>query len=176
MKKWIPSLLTLSNLILGIMAILYTIKGEILAGILLVMLGLLCDFLDGYCARKLKSVSLLGKELDSLADLVTFVVAPAIMAFVASLHEIHMFGATCILIYVCCGALRLARFNAVQSHISGFVGMPTPLAAVIMLLLTTSSWHPSVVELGAVMIGVLMISRLSFPSLKKRNTEVAEDC
>ncbi|OMF11301.1 CDP-diacylglycerol--serine O-phosphatidyltransferase [Paenibacillus sp. FSL H7-0331] len=166
MKKLIPSILTLSNLLLGFTAILFTFKGEILAAILLVMLGLFCDFLDGYCARKLNAVSLLGKELDSLADLVTFAVAPAIMAYVASLHEIRMFGTACCLIYVCCGALRLARFNATQSHISGFVGMPTPLAAVFMLLLTASP-RPSVVAFGTLLIGVLMISKISFPSLKK---------
>lgn len=176
MKKWIPSILTLSNLMLGFMAILYIVKGEIFGGTVLIMLGLFCDFLDGFFARKLNSVSLLGKELDSLADLVTFVIAPAIIAFVGSLHEIHTIGAACILIYVCCGALRLARFNAMQSHSSGFVGMPTPLAAVMLLLLAASSRHPSVVELGAVLIGALMVSKISFPSLKKGSAEVAEDC
>ncbi|SET24636.1 CDP-diacylglycerol--serine O-phosphatidyltransferase [Paenibacillus sp. NFR01] len=171
MTKIIPSALTLANLLFGFLAILFTFKFELLPVILLILLGMLCDFFDGYCARKLNAASEMGKELDSLADLVTFCIAPAALVYVVSLHEIRIFGAVCCLAYVCCGALRLARFNAAQSHLSGFVGMPTPLAA-IMVLAITALLPPLGSGIGLLVIGMLMVSRFSFPSLKKLKAEV----
>lgn len=175
MKKVFPSVLTLGNLLLGFSAILFIYQGQTAASMMLILLGLFCDFFDGFCARKLNAVSELGKELDSLADLVTFGIAPAALAYVTSLHEIRVWGAVSCLAYVCCGALRLARFNAAQSHMRGFVGMPIPLAAMLMLLLSVSL-PPLFVALGALLLSLLMVSRISFPSLKKIKPEVAEDC
>ncbi len=175
MKKMIPSTLTLANLLLGFLAILSTFRYEFVLAALLILLGLIFDFFDGYCARKLNVASELGKELDSLADLVTFGIAPASLVFVASLHVIQVFGTVCCLVYVCCGALRLARFNSVQSHIRGFVGMPTPLAAVLVLL-TTALLPVYAAAIGMLVIGALMISHFSFPSLKRIKTEVVKDC
>lgn len=162
----IPSALTLTNLLLGFLAILFTFRYELISAALLILFGLICDFFDGYCARKLNAASELGKELDSLADLVTFGIAPASLAFAASLHVIQVFGAVCCLAYVCCGALRLARFNVSQSHMGKFVGMPTPLAAVLVLL-TAVLLPVYAAAVGMLVIGALMISRFPFPSLKK---------
>lgn len=175
MKKVFPSVLTLGNLLLGFSAILFVYQGQTAASMMLILLGLFCDFFDGFCARKLNAVSELGKELDSLADLVTFGVAPAALAYVTSLQELRVWGAVSCLAYVCCGALRLARFNAAQSHMSGFVGMPIPLAALLVLLLSVSL-PPLFVAFGTLLLSLLMVSRISFPSLKKIKPEVAEDC
>ncbi|MCQ4085283.1 CDP-diacylglycerol--serine O-phosphatidyltransferase [Saccharibacillus sp. JS10] len=174
MKKIIPSALTLSNLLLGFLAILLVFKDELLPAILLIMLGMLCDVFDGYCARKLDAASELGKELDSLADLVTFGVAPAALIYVASLQEIHTFGALCCVVYVCCCAIRLARFNTSQATTSGFIGMPTPFAAAMILLISIVS-SPAVTEIGVLVISWLMVSRIPFPSFKKIKPEPAEE-
>ncbi|WP_334075036.1 MULTISPECIES: CDP-diacylglycerol--serine O-phosphatidyltransferase [Paenibacillus] len=176
MKKVFPSVLTLGNLLLGFSAILFIYQGQTAASMMLILLGLFCDFFDGFCARKLNAVSEMGRELDSLADLVTFGIAPAALAYVTSLHEIRVLGAASCLAYVCCGALRLARFNTAQSHMPGFVGMPIPLAAILLIVLLTLSLNPMLVAFGALLLSLLMVSRLSFPSLKKIKPEVAEDC
>lgn len=175
MKKVFPSVLTLGNLLLGFSAILFVYQGETATSFMLILLGLLCDFFDGFCARKLNAVSELGKELDSLADLVTFGIAPAVLAYVTSLHEIRVLGIVGCLTYVCCGALRLARYNAAQSHMPGFVGMPIPLAAMLILLMS-ASLQPVLAAIGALLLSLLMVSRISFPSLKKMKPEVAEEC
>ncbi|MNC54320.1 hypothetical protein D3C75_1037960 [compost metagenome] len=94
--------------------------------------------------------------------------------YVTAVHDIGVLGAACCLAYVCCGALRLARFNAGQSHMSGFVGMPTPMAAVLVLLIAVLLPQP-LAAIGMLVIGALMVSRLSFPSLKKMKPEVAEE-
>ncbi len=174
-KKMIPSMLTLGNLLLGFTAILMTFNDRMKIAILLIIAGLICDFFDGFCARKLHVESAMGKELDSLADLVTFGVAPAILVHIFSLNQIPVFGIICCLVYVSCSALRLARFNAEQSHISGFIGMPTPLAALLVLLLAVTL-KPLAVAVGTLLIGLLMVSHFSFPSLKKVEPEVVEDC
>lgn len=175
MKKMIPSALTLGNLLLGFVAILFVFESKMQSALLLILFGLLCDFLDGYCARKLDAASEMGKQLDSLADLVTFGIAPAIFVYSASLQDIEVLGIACCLVYVCCCALRLARFNVTQSSRSGFVGMPTPLAAMFALALTLLS-NPFFVSIGMLILGALMVSRLPFPDLKKDKPEVAKDC
>ncbi|NGZ77784.1 CDP-diacylglycerol--serine O-phosphatidyltransferase [Saccharibacillus sp. VR-M41] len=168
-------MLTLGNLLLGFAAILLIFQDQKTTAVLLILLGLVCDFFDGFCARKLNAESALGKELDSLADLVTFGVAPAMLVYASALQHMSVLGAVCCLVYVACSALRLARFNAGQSHMCGFVGMPTPMAAVILILLTVTA-NPPVLAVGVCLTSMLMVSRLSFPSLKKIKPEVVEDC
>ncbi|OWA37976.1 CDP-diacylglycerol--serine O-phosphatidyltransferase [Saccharibacillus sp. O16] len=176
MKKMIPSALTLTNLLLGFLAVVFTFKEQLEAAVLFIGLGLICDVLDGYLARKLDATSALGKELDSLADLVTFGIAPAMVIYVSMLHEVPIFGAACCLVYVCCCALRLARFNVSQSELTGFIGMPTPLAAVLALLVTPLMYLGWIAALFFLLLSALMVSRLGFPSLKKAKPEPVEDC
>ncbi|WP_033541229.1 CDP-diacylglycerol--serine O-phosphatidyltransferase [Planococcus sp. CAU13] len=173
MKKIIPSTLTMGNLLLGFMAILFISNKEYSTAAMLIGLGLFFDFIDGYSARKLNAESALGKELDSLADMVTFGVAPAMLAYFGSVHEIHFFGVFCCLIYVCCSALRLARFNISVHPSTSFIGMPMPLAATLMLFITLL--NPYATAIGSLLISFLMISRLWFPSLKNIELEVKED-
>ncbi|MFD1992121.1 CDP-diacylglycerol--serine O-phosphatidyltransferase [Paenibacillus nicotianae] len=174
MKKMLPNLFTLGNLLSGFVAILLISKQQFEISVLLITVGLVCDFLDGYCARILDATSALGKELDSLADLITFGVAPATLAYFVSLHEIHIFGVACCLFYVCCSAIRLARFNVEQSHMTVFVGMPTPISAVLCILLAIYV-YPLVAMVGMILIGILMVSPFCFPSLKKVKSEAVED-
>lgn len=175
-RKMIPSALTLANLLLGFLAVVFTFKGEPEAAVLLIGAGLICDFFDGYFARRLDATSALGRELDSLADLVTFGIAPALLIYASSLHEVRVLGAACCIVYVCCCALRLARFNVSQSSLAGFVGMPTPLAAVLALILTDLAGPAPLAAFCLLGIASLTVSRLTFPAFKKAKPEPAEDC
>ena len=110
-------------------------RSRYLFGSSFIITGMLFDFLDGMVARKLDSVSEIGGELDSFADLVTFGVAPSILAYSASLKDLQSIGMICALAYSICGMLRLARFNTQQSKLPTFIGMPIPFAAMCLLIL-----------------------------------------
>lgn len=155
--NWVPNLFTLGNLTLGFFAIVFALHGNgqenlQLAGSL-IFLAALCDGVDGAAARLLKAGSELGAQLDSLADLVTFGVAPAALAYVMVLRELdHVafwppglpLGMALAAIYPACAAYRLARFNVV--HVTdSFAGLPSPIAGVIMALLVFV--HPALFEL-----------------------------
>lgn len=172
-RKIIPSALTLANLTLGFLALVFILKDELSTSVWLICLGLVCDFFDGYFARKFNTISALGKELDSLADLVTFGIAPAFLIYAELLHELLIFGAVCCFTYVCCCALRLARFNVMQDKLPRFIGMPTPLAAVLTLLIL-ASFQPFAASIMLLIISMLMVSWISFPSFKKMETDPKE--
>jgi CDP-diacylglycerol--serine O-phosphatidyltransferase len=127
----------------------------------------LCDALDGRCARALHVTSPFGKELDSLADLVSFGVAPAVLVYVCDFHNdplrvLWMFVAG---VFVFCGAARLARYNV--SHTSGryFTGMPIPAAGLVITGLTIfPSWLSTALLATVVLLSaVLMVSTLHYP-------------
>jgi CDP-diacylglycerol--serine O-phosphatidyltransferase len=102
----------------------------------LIFIAMLFDAFDGRVARLLKAESAFGVEMDSLADLVSFCVAPAMLIFYLSLQNIAVFGAPIAFMFVLCGAVRLARFNVVahggKSSKRYFSGLPTPAAAAIL--------------------------------------------
>ena len=139
--------LTMTNLVCGVLAILL---GDLLTGTILVLLGAFFDFLDGRVARRQGPTSM-GGELDSLADMVTFGLAPAVLLF----STIGFWVVTIPL----AAAYRLARFNT-QPKKKEFVGLPTPAAAIILLL---SAWLPvPEIILGGlvIIIAVLMVSTI----------------
>lgn len=142
-KAQIPNLLTLSNLFCGVMAILYLLLTDAYGDpwIIAILMGaaLVFDFLDGMVARLLKVSSPIGKELDSLADMVTFGVLPGIlmyrmMAYGETKGEVFIPGLIALLIPVF-SALRLAKFNVDERQSDRFFGLPTPANAVLMLSL-----------------------------------------
>ena len=102
--------------------------------VMFIITGMIFDLFDGMVARKLGSVSEIGGELDSFADLVTFGVAPSILAYTVALKDLQSIGMVCALAYSVCGMLRLARFNT-QSKLPTFIGMPIPFAAMCLLIL-----------------------------------------
>lgn len=138
----IPNCITLLNLLSGVMAIIcgshgvepwWGLKGWEW-GAIFIGIGAVADFLDGFFARVLKAYSELGKELDSLCDLVSFGVAPALLVF----HVLDAMGAEpwlkwCILIVPALAALRLARFNIDTRQTSFFIGMPVPANAIFWI-------------------------------------------
>jgi CDP-diacylglycerol---serine O-phosphatidyltransferase len=127
----IPSLFTAGNLICGFFSIISTFNGQYFQATLFIILAHLLDGLDGYAARLTKTTSQFGIEFDSLADLVSFGVAPAILAYYWALVPWGTWGWLAACLYVVCGALRLSRFNVQIRNVekSHFVGLPIPAAA-----------------------------------------------
>ena len=138
-KQYIPNALTTLNLISGLISLTLTHDGKYAYAALFIFIAAVFDFLDGNAARILKAYSELGKQLDSLADMVSFGVAPGIMIFqMLSYHcagscnvleKMHITPYLAFLIPVC-SALRLAKFNIDLRQEVNFIGMPTPAIAI----------------------------------------------
>lgn len=146
MKKQFPNALTLCNLVCGCIAVRYALMTEFPKALLFIVLGAVFDFFDGFAARKLHVSSPIGKELDSLADNITFGFAPAAMMFillesclgnVATLHgaNVHDCWYTYIkvaaLLIAAFSAYRLAKFNLDSRQTTSFLGLPTPANALL---------------------------------------------
>src|SRR5216117_1486571 len=127
----LPSLLTTGNLFCGFFALLLTVEGRYGDAALAIFVAMIVDLLDGRVARLMKATSQFGVEFDSLADVVSFCVAPAFLLYSYALKDLSRpawFGA---FLFVICGALRLARFNVQTGTVDRrfFVGLSTPAAA-----------------------------------------------
>jgi len=132
LKGSLPNLLTFFNLSLGVVAILFSVSDTdeinmLVYASLLIMIAALTDRFDGKIARMLDASSELGKELDSLSDLISFGVAPIIVAWKLNIMDIGIAGYFLVLIFPICGAYRLARYN-VTTFDNVFRGMPITLA------------------------------------------------
>src|SRR3989440_2041112 len=124
----LPSLLTTGNLFCGFFALLLTVENRYTEAALAIFVAMIMDILDGRVARLMKATSQFGLEFDSLADVVSFCVAPAFLIYSFALSVLGRpawFGA---FLFVICGALRLARFNVHTGTVDRrfFVGLPTP--------------------------------------------------
>ncbi|MFC3885981.1 CDP-diacylglycerol--serine O-phosphatidyltransferase [Bacillus songklensis] len=127
--KWIPNLFTIGNLLSGIFSITFNMNGYVRLAAIFIFLAAFLDLLDGRIARKLKVNSELGIELDSLADVISFGVAPAVLFHTLSSHS--WLTSFAFMLYPTMGALRLARFSA-NPTIGYFIGIPIPFSGLIM--------------------------------------------
>lgn len=187
-QKLIPSIITILALCLGITSIRYSLDGKFNIAVALIIIAAFLDGLDGKIARLLNSTSEFGAQLDSLADLCNFGVAPGIAVYLWSLKEIPYKGVgwAIVLVYIACSALRLARFNVLQNvdddkdneiKNNFFVGMPMPVAAGLLLIPMTCSFELFnnkvfifsywFVAIYMTIIGLLMISKIPIYSAKK---------
>ena len=137
MKKGIyilPNTLTLCGMFLGFYSIIAALRGDYLQAAWAIMLAMVFDGLDGWVARLTHSTTRFGIELDSLSDLVSFGVAPAVMLYQWALGDFGRVGWACAFIFMACGALRLARYNVQMgsAESKAFTGMPIPAAATIV--------------------------------------------
>ena len=157
----LPSAITSVNLLAGVAALIYTLQGSYHLGATMILVAAVLDGLDGKVARKMGISSEFGKQLDSLADLVSFGVAPAMLVFAWQLADLGMPGIAAAMAFVLCGALRLARFNVL--NISGyFVGIPITLAGAF---LAPVSWFaddlPDYLIMGTIVFfSIMMVSNL----------------
>ena len=167
----LPSLATFFSLTLGVLAIILLFEHSFFIAALLILAGALCDGLDGALAHHLNAASSIGKELDSLADMVTFGVAPTLLVY----NLMTMVGlsvplaALTSLFFVWGGAFRLARYNTLPStREDDFTGLPIPAAC--FLIITGAFWQHWAVELwwtGVVVVtSFLMISPFPYSKLK----------
>ena len=176
----LPHLLTTGNLFFGFYAIVHAFVGDPDKAAMGIILAGLFDALDGRVARFTRSTSRFGVEYDSIADTVSFGVAPAMLAFSAgNLHVLGRPGWVLAFVFTACGALRLARFNVSPGRYKGcFEGMPSPAAAGVV---ASTMWFVSylrdtgasftvpewVVAGGMALLGLLMVSSIPYRSVKE---------
>lgn len=177
----VPSLFTAGNLMCGFFSIIATFNGEFVNAALFIVLANILDGIDGYAARLTKTTSRFGVEFDSLADVVSFGVAPAVLVYIWALVPWQNWGWLAACTYAVCGALRLSRFNVQAQGVlkSHFVGLPIPAAAqmitstVILYYYLGGEGSPSrhlTLLLVIYSLAALMVSNIPYVSLK--NNEV----
>lgn len=176
----LPSLFTAGNLFCGVFAILFAFHGEHHRAALLIVAANLLDGVDGVVARLTHTTSQFGVEFDSLADVVSFGVAPAVLAYVFALAPWGTWGGLGAALFAVCGALRLARFNVqtLAAERSYFTGLPIPAAASMiaafvflsfMLGLEDMDGKPVVFLAVACALAGLMVSNFRYFSLKQHH-------
>ena len=114
-KALVPNIVTLANLLLGVISLTYTMNQEYNVAAILILISVVLDGMDGKIARKLDVETNFGKELDSLSDLVSFGVAPALLVYASFLQEIGYIGLAIAVAFSLCGAIRLAKFNVLKT-------------------------------------------------------------
>jgi CDP-diacylglycerol---serine O-phosphatidyltransferase len=175
----LPSMLTLGNMFCGYACVLYAMRGDLVTAAPLIGLAVVLDMLDGRIARMTGTTSAFGVEFDSLADVISFGLAPAVLAFAWGLSELGRIGWAAGFIYVSAVAMRLARFNiqtASQVDKRYFVGMPSPPAAGVVAA-TVFAWpYPLTGQLLTTSVlllmfvpAALMVSTIRFRSFKTLN-------
>jgi len=179
----LPNAITLIGVCIGLTSIKFAIDGKFAIAIIAILFAGLMDALDGRIARLIKGTSKMGKELDSLGDVISFGVAPALIMYFWNLQYLDKLGWFVCLTYVVCIALRLARFNVNSDEDPSwkdnfFEGMPSPAGGIIVLLPLILSFS----ELGAffpninydllvpiifIVVSILLISTIPTYSFKK---------
>ena len=177
----LPNMLTLIGVCIGLTSIRFALDGKFEFAIIAILFAALIDGLDGRIARLIKGTSKVGKELDSLTDMISFGVAPAFIMYFWKLNTLGRFGWLLCLIYVICVALRLARFNISSNQEPSwkdnfFEGVPSPAGSIIVLSpLIISMTNLSFIELNYDIIvpiffigtSILLISKFPSYSFKK---------
>jgi CDP-diacylglycerol--serine O-phosphatidyltransferase len=176
----LPNLFTTGNMFCGFYAIVSAMHNNFVTAAWSVMAGIIFDSMDGRVARLTRATSAFGVEYDSLSDLITFGMAPALVAYQWCLEPFGRLGWLAAFLYVVCAALRLARFNVLVNAVPKkyFQGMPSPLAAatiatsVIFYNELSSKIEPLISKdmymlVLVLVLGSLMISTVRFPSFKE---------
>lgn len=169
-----PNMITLLNLVAGFFSILMSVQEKYEYAVWLVLLALILDSLDGHVARIFGNATEFGRELDSLADAVSFVVAPCMFVYKAFFHNSPMVLLLVIVFFLCSGVFRLARFNVNPTRGGCFEGLPTPAAA-LTLMMTMLAFHKnqwidrsfSLISEVFLMtaLGFLMVSDIPYPKV-----------
>ena len=172
----LPSLLTVANLFCGYACVVYATRADFDTAALLIGIAMVLDTLDGFFARLTNSSSAFGVQLDSLADVLSFGMAPAILAFTWGLWPLQRVGWAVGFLYVTATAMRLARFNIQTNTVTDkryFAGLPSPAAAGVIastVYLYPSGlheWRAALPALAMVLVpALLMVSTIRFRSVK----------
>ncbi len=172
----LPNLFTTSALFSGFFAVVAGINGDFTAAAVAIFIAMVLDGLDGRVARMTNTESAFGAEYDSLADMISFGMAPALVAFTWILQDIGKTGWVVAFLYVACAALRLARFNVQIGSVDKkwFIGLPSPSAAALVAasVWTFHSFDADAFGFKLLMLvvvaaaGVLMVSNIRYYSFK----------
>ena len=172
----IPNFFTTLNMACGFFAILASFKSNFYLACIFVMIGAIFDLVDGRIARWIGAQSRFGEQLDSLSDLITFAMAPALIYYLKFLTSSGRLGMIVCFFYLACGAFRLARFNANIGKIDAnyFQGLPSPSAAlgIVGLVLFHTEFPffqeiPKIFSFYIFVYSILMISTTPFPAFKQ---------
>ena len=179
--RHIPNTITSTNLLCGVVGVIFTFQGALDIAFYLMLAAAICDFLDGFAARLLKAYSPVGKELDSLADLISFGMLPSIMLY-KLMDTFHSGEWICYipLIIVVLSAVRLAKFNVDDRQTENFIGLATPACAMICGSFTYYSTIPAegivffndmifsawAIPVASVVLSLLLVSEVPMFSLK----------
>lgn len=176
----VPNVVTTGNMFCGFLSIILSIQFDFIMASWAVLAASVFDLLDGRIARLAKATSPFGTEYDSLCDLISFGLAPAVLIYLWALEPYGRLGWICAFIFTACGALRLARFNVTTETIGKgfFQGLPIPAGAATLVTFVIfvesagiMNWF--IVQIVAfcllVGVGLLMVSSVPFPSFKELN-------
>ena len=169
-----PNMITMLNLVAGFFSILMSVQERYEYAVWLIFLALVLDSLDGHVARIFGNETEFGRELDSLADAVSFVVAPCMLVTKAFFLNSSVALILVVVFYLCSGIFRLARFNVNPTHGGCFEGLPTPAAA-LTIMMTMLAFHKnlwtersfSMISVVFLMtaLGFLMVSDIPYPKI-----------
>jgi CDP-diacylglycerol---serine O-phosphatidyltransferase len=178
MLSAIPNALTLSNLFCGCLSILFAFRSDFQTASYMIFIGAGFDFIDGFVARALKASSEIGKQLDSLSDVVTFGVAPSFLLYLYSNEWIDYPWANYAIFSIAIAAsYRLAKFNTLTDSNAWFVGVPTPAIGILVASLPFSfySFSPNISIGLALVLAFLMVSPFKFIALKFKSYGIKEN-
>jgi len=173
----LPSLFTSANLFCGFYSIISVMKSDYTTAAITILLAMLFDAFDGKIARLTNSASRFGVEYDSLADLVSFGVAPGLLIYTWALNGYGKLGWLAVFLFVVCGAMRLARFNTQAGNVESkhFIGLPIPAAAGLIASTVIFDNHilgmgkevrPIVILVVTYIVAYLMVSNIQYRSFK----------
>jgi len=172
---FLPNIFTALNMACGFASVIFSIQGRFFEGAMVLLLGAIFDSVDGRVARLTGTQSSFGEQFDSISDVVSFGVAPSFLMYQKYLVNFGRIGAVIAFIFLLCGALRLARFNANIDKISSdyFQGLPIPSAAAALIgyILLADKFpvidnYPIIALVYTLFYGVLMITNIPFNSFK----------
>jgi len=190
-KKHLPNAITCANLFSGCIGIVLAFKGELIAAAYAIFLSAIFDFFDGLASRVLKSFSGIGKDLDSLADMVSFGVLPAVIMYQLFLQAPQINKVSSWLNFIAFlipvfSALRLAKFNVDTRQAENFIGLPTPANAILIAsfpiiishhnrFYTPYLLNPYVLPVFVVVMCTLLVIEMPMMSLKFKNSDLNQN-
>ena len=191
MKRHVPNFITCLNLFSGCVGIVFAFQGELVIAGYAILVAAIFDFFDGMVARLLKAYSEIGKELDSLADVVSFGVLPSVIIYqlflqspqVGNISQYLNFSAFLIAIF---SALRLAKFNIDERQAENFIGLPTPANALLIaslpMILAQGNWffsayilNPFFLFIFSLGMSILLVTEIPLISLKFKNLKINDN-
>ena len=191
MKKHIPNFITCLNLLSGCIGIVFAFKGDLIFASYAIALAAIFDFFDGMLARTLKAYSEIGKELDSLADMVSFGLLPSVIVYQLFLQSPQLGSISPYLNYTAFliaifSALRLAKFNIDVRQSEIFIGLPTPANAILIgsipFILADSNWflssyilNPFFLFIFSLGMSILLVTEIPLISLKFKTLNFKEN-